>query len=506
MKLTSGATPKALVLAAVFFTSLSAIFIRLSNAPSVLIAAYRMSFTAAMLFPFFIREAVVHRLEKKKTRQSASVKDILLCAISGIFLAIHFATWIESLRFTSIASATVLVNTHPIFVFTIGFLFLKETLSRAALIYAAIALAGMVLLTVGDISRGASTFRGDLLALAGAFSVSGYMLIGRIVRQRMKLTSYVFIVYSICAGILLGMCLAAGIPLSGYPVAEYLIFFGMAFFCTILGHTVFNWALKHLKTSLVSVTTLAEPVYATVLGIIIFKEVPPITATIGGCVVLLGLFAFVRKEAAVEKKHNIFDEKAKHWDNNPAIVERNQAIAHAIADDIPLSKQMHALDYGAGTGQLSALLSSRLQSVLAVDTSEGMLNQLKEKVDQNSNITPLKHDLSTSDLPDRKFNLIYSAMTMHHVENVSLVLKRFYSMLEPDGYIALADLVKEDGSFHNSMGHIPHTGFEPKELAEKLQETGFASIAYKQIYIVKKEIDETQKEFPVFLITAQKNQ
>lgn len=298
MKITAGAAPKTLVFAAVFFSSLSAIFIRLSNAPSFLIAAYRMSFTPVMLFPFFIREATAHRLEKKKTRLSASVKDILLCAISGLFLAIHFATWIESLRFTSIASASVLVNTHPIFVFTVGFFFLKERLSKAALIYASIALAGMVLLSVGDISHGASTFRGDLLALAGALSISGYMLIGRIVRQRMRLTTYVFIVYSICAVIMVGMCLVTGIPLSGYPAVEFLIFFGMAFFCTILGHTVFNWALKHLKTSFVSVTILAEPVYATVMGIIIFKEVPPITAIIGGCVVLFGLFAFVRKEAA----------------------------------------------------------------------------------------------------------------------------------------------------------------------------------------------------------------
>jgi drug/metabolite transporter (DMT)-like permease/ubiquinone/menaquinone biosynthesis C-methylase UbiE len=465
-----------------------------------------MSFTAAMLFPFFIREAVADRIGKKKTRQSAAVKDILLCVISGIFLAIHFATWIESLRFTSIASATVLVNTHPIFVFTVGFLFLKERLSKTALIYAVIALAGMVLLSVGDISHGKSTFRGDLLALAGALSVSGYMLIGRIVRQRMKLTSYVFIVYSICALILLGMCIVTGVPLTGYPVSEYLIFFGLAFFCTILGHTVFNWSLKHLKTSFVSIAILGEPVYATVLGIIIFKEVPPTTAIAGGCIVLFGLFAFVRKETAVDKNNNVFDDKAKDWDGNPAIVERNQAIAHAIADAVPLSKQMRALDYGAGTGQLSTLLCTRLQSVLAVDTSEGMLDQLKNKVDQNNKITPLKHDLSVSDLPGRKFNLIYSAMTMHHIEDVSLVLKRFYNMLEPDGYIALADLVKEDGSFHNSMGHIPHTGFEPEELAGKLRETGFASIAYKQIYIVKKEIDDTQKEFPVFLITAQKYQ
>ena len=193
------------------------------------------------------------------------------------------------------------MNTHPIFVLAAGYLLYREKVTWKAMSFVVVAVAGSVLLSLGDSVHGANAVAGDLLALAGAVSVAGYMLIGRFVRQRMSATEYVFWVYSTAAVVLAVLVGVSNVRFFPYAPREYLIFLGLAFFCSILGHTVFNWALKYLRTTYVSTAILSEPVYATLMGIVIFSEIPGWITVLGGFVVLLGLFGFTRAEAESER-------------------------------------------------------------------------------------------------------------------------------------------------------------------------------------------------------------
>lgn len=510
MKTSFSPNPKAVVMLAVFFTSFSAILIRLSNAPSLTIAAYRMGFSVLLVTPLLIRER--RRPERGPSEPAGSeraqprrVSDLLLCVLSGVFLALHFGTWIEAVKHTTVASATVLVNTHPIFVVAAGYLFLGERLHRRSLLFVVGALAGTALLSYGDFALGGEALQGDVLAVLGAVTVSGYMLIGRIVRQRVSATKYVVVVYSVSAVLLIAANLVTGTPLWPYPLRELALFFGLAFFCTLLGHTLFNWALEHLKTSFVSMGILSEPVYATLMAVGIFGETPPAAVIAGGAVVLVSLLGFVRNEARVEAAlmatTNQFDEKAARW-NSDGHKNRNDAVAEAVRAHVPLTKDTRVLDFGAGTGLLSERLSPYVRSVVAVDTSQGMIDELRARLGDAANITARKHDLIAEPLDDQTFDLIVSSMTMHHVKDVATLLRRFHDHLAPDGYVALADLEPEDGSFHGGNTSVHHHGFDPSKLAARASEAGFRDAAWRRIYTIQRDRGQGTSHFHVFLLTA----
>jgi len=363
-------------------------------------------------------------------------------------------------------------------------------------------IAGMAILSFGDLAEATDSFTGDMLALSGAAAVSGYLLIGRYVRQRLEAFTYVVTVYLVAAVTLAIVAVASGTPVFGYALREYLIFLGIAFFCTLLGHTLFNWALRHLKTAFVSMAVLTEPVYATVLAIIIFSEVPATTTFVGGAVVLLGVLLFVREENTMEK-HNIFDEKAKNWDENPMQRARSEAVAQAIRRIVPLSPSTRVLDYGAGTGLVALNLAPDVGSVLAVDTSDGMLSELERKATERGLelVTPKNHNLEAEPLSEGPFDLIYSVMTLHHVKNVSVVLDRFAELLAPGGTLAIAELVTEDGSFHGHEHKVHHQGFDQDHLASELEKRGLCSASYERVFVIERD----GKSFPVFLLTAKKN-
>ena len=492
-------SPKLVVTIGVIFTSLSSTFVRSSTAPAVAIAMYRMWFSVILLLPFLIVEKA--RTASGRTAAHPRPSDYVLCLLSGVFLALHFWSWFASLQLTTIASATVLVDTHPIFVLILGFLVLRERVSKKAVAFVGVTLAGMAVLSFGDLAQGADTFAGDMLALGGAASVSGYMLVGRIVRQRMTAFEYVVLVYLVAAITLTFVAIASGVPLFGYAPREYLTFVAIAFFCTLLGHTLFNWALKFLKTSYISMIVLTEPVYATILGIIIFSEIPGVTTYIGGAVVLLGVFLFVKEEGKLEKD-NAFDEKAKSWDENPVRTARNDAVAEAIRRTIPLSKDTRALDFGAGTGLLSLELAPDVGSMLAVDTSEGMLAELTKKLADGGalNVTVRKHDLVAEQLQEGPFDLIFTVMTLHHVEDTDTLLDRFAELLSVGGYLAIAELVSEDGSFHGDGGDAHHRGFDPDDLAARLELRGIGSTAHEEVFLVERDTGS----YPVFLLTGRR--
>lgn len=279
--------PRGVVVAGVFFVSFSAILVRLSEAPPLIIATYRLGFSSVMLFPLFLRAG-------RDERGWFNGRILLLCTAGGVSLALHFYTWFASLRLTSVASAAVLVNTHPVFIVLGSFIFLKERIRGKSLPFIALTFVGSIVIALGDYGHGSSNLQGDLLALAGAFFVSVYMLVGRTVRKEVSLPLYAFTVYGISSVVLLILDMGTRSTLYPYAPREFLIFFLLALVCTIGGHTVFNWALRYVKPSFVSTAVLGEPVFASIFALLIFREKPSLFTLMGGLLVITGIFFFIR--------------------------------------------------------------------------------------------------------------------------------------------------------------------------------------------------------------------
>jgi ubiquinone/menaquinone biosynthesis C-methylase UbiE len=201
-----------------------------------------------------------------------------------------------------------------------------------------------------------------------------------------------------------------------------------------------------------------------------------------------------------------FDERAKDWDSDPKKVERARAVAEAIRSAIPLTSKMSALEYGCGTGLVSFALQSELGQITLADTSQGMLDVLTEKISASGvrNMKPLCLDLSADPMPSERFDLTYSLMTLHHIEGAKEILKKFHTLLEPSGILCVADLDKEDGTFHTDGTTDVHLGFERAELQRWVEDAGFTDIKFSTAYEIKKKIGDIEKTFPVFLLTARK--
>lgn len=313
--------PQLVVAIGVVFTSLSAIFVRLSDAPSLVIAAWRMVFTTGLVLPLFLveqagavrrptagHEPVAPRGSRSESAEASPVESpyhagaprggaIALSVLSGTFLALHFALWITSLEYTTVASSTVLVTTHPIIVAILGLLLLRERLAARSVLCMALALAGSVVLVWGGLGTGGSAPLGNLLAFLGAVTVAAYMILGRIVRRTLSVNAYTMIVYAVAGALLVAATLATGTKLTPYPLREFVLFASLALFCTMLGHSLFSWALKYVRPTLISTSILGEPVIASLLAVVIFAEVPEPTTIVGGIVILTGIFLFVRQEA-----------------------------------------------------------------------------------------------------------------------------------------------------------------------------------------------------------------
>lgn len=198
---------------------------------------------------------------------------------------------------------------------------------------------------------------------------------------------------------------------------------------------------------------------------------------------------------------NEFDLKAREWDNEKRHMERSVAIAATLEEMIPLNHSMQALEYGAGTGILSFLLKDRFSGITLMDSSQEMIKVCVEKTEyyQTRHIVPLWFDLEHRDYHE-KFDIIYNQMVLHHVNDVDTILDKFYRLLNPGGYLAIADLYTEDGSFHGPDVKV-HWGFDPDKLAKSLMHKGFVNTGYKTCFEVKRE---SGRKYPVFLLVAQK--
>jgi drug/metabolite transporter (DMT)-like permease len=229
-------------------------------------------------------------------------RDWLFSAIAGIFLAFHFILWFESLRFTSVASSTVLVTLQPLFAFAGTYLFFKERFTGKAILSGVIAIGGSVLISWGDFRISGTALFGDLLALAACALVTAYLMFGQTVRKRLSLITYTFTVYSISAMTLLVYVIAAGEPLGPYPASDWIYFILLALVPTLLGHTLFNWSLKWLSTSTISMAILFEPVGAAVLAYFLLGEYVAWYQAAGGMIVIGGIMLFLADGRMMKRK------------------------------------------------------------------------------------------------------------------------------------------------------------------------------------------------------------
>ncbi|MCX6303917.1 MAG: class I SAM-dependent methyltransferase [Bacteroidetes bacterium] len=203
---------------------------------------------------------------------------------------------------------------------------------------------------------------------------------------------------------------------------------------------------------------------------------------------------------------NDFDEKAREWDQNRMHLERTKSVARAMLDQIAVTPSMNALEFGAGTGLLSFFLKDLFAGITLMDTSAEMLKMAETKLTtgDHGKVKTLFFDLEKAAYTGEQFDIIFTQMVLHHIKDVDSILEKFYQMLRPGGFVAIADLNTEDGSFHDPGVEVHH-GFDPGNLSNRLEEVGFGEIACNQCFVIRKETGEGKTlEYPVFLLTAKK--
>jgi len=288
--------------------STSAILIRWSGAPSVVKAFYRVLFTTAAIAPFALRNRGGFR--------RVSRRDLGVAVVSGIALAVHFASFFESLEWTTVATSVTLITTQPVFVGVGAAVLLDERFSAGMAVGILVAMVGASVMSLGPLVVDASSsggvgsavsaafagstarLYGNALALGGAGVGAVYTLAGRSLRQRLPLFVYTFIVYAVCAAALGALAAGTATPLAGYARREWVLFAVMALVPGVAGHTVINWALRYVRSTVVSVSLLAEPVASTVLALVLLDEVPGAVAVFGAAVALVGIAITTRARTA----------------------------------------------------------------------------------------------------------------------------------------------------------------------------------------------------------------
>jgi len=268
--------------------STASIFIKLCDAPALIIATYRMVFASLILLPYALY---------KRTGGGWGRKEIGWLILSGFFLSLHFAFWIASLKYTSVASSVVLVSTHPIFVGIGSRLFLRERMGFYLILGILLSVLGSALISYGDTSLSEKALMGDGLALLGAMTASGYFLVGRKMRKSQDLLSYILPVYSTAALALIIFSLAFQEAFWGYSPSTYLYLLLLALIPQLIGHTTFNWALKYLPASMVAITILGEPVGSTVLAYFILGEGLTSWKVLGGVLILAGISIALKRKS-----------------------------------------------------------------------------------------------------------------------------------------------------------------------------------------------------------------
>jgi drug/metabolite transporter (DMT)-like permease len=290
--------PLLVLLAGVLIVSTSSILIRFAQqagAPSLSIAAWRLALASLVLTPIVL-------LRGHAELRALSRRDLLLAMASGAFMAVHFASWISSLAYTSVASSVALVSTNPLWVGLASLLLFRERLGWRTVAGIGATLLGTIMIGLADrASTQPNPALGNLLALVGSATVSGYLLIGRDLRRRIGVLSYIYVVYTTAAVILVLWALLARQPLLGFPPSVYLLLLGLALGPQLLGHTSFNYALSTLSATFVAVAILGEPVGSALLAFVVFGERFTRLQLAGFLLLMLGIFlASLEERAAPE--------------------------------------------------------------------------------------------------------------------------------------------------------------------------------------------------------------
>ena len=279
--------PMAMIIIGIIGISLSSILVKFSQAPSAVTAAWRLVWTVILMTPM-----VLGKREVRKELFSVDRKTVFLSCTSGLFLAIHFVVWFESLKHTSVASSTTIVCTEVIWV-ALGYcLFLEGKLSGKAIVAIAVTLGGSVLIALADSTGSGAHLYGDILALIAAVAVAVYTLLGRIVRENTSTSVYTYLVYSACALVLVILCLVQGISMVGYGFSAIIVGLLLSVFSTILGHSIFSWCLKYFSPSFVSASKLCEPVAASIMAAFLFREFPSTVQLFGSLFILGGVYYY----------------------------------------------------------------------------------------------------------------------------------------------------------------------------------------------------------------------
>lgn len=208
------------------------------------------------------------------------------------------------------------------------------------------------------------------------------------------------------------------------------------------------------------------------------------------------------------EKTNHFDTDALNWDNDIQKQERAKVFAVEINNFIKPANKLTALEFGCGTGLLSFQLKDVFKTITLADNSEGMINVLKDKIEKANikNFIPLLIDLLKENNSNEKYDVVYSLMTLHHIVDLQSAFEQFNSFTSKNGYLCIADLVKEDGSFHENIDDFDgHNGFEKEELTDLFKKHCFEPVFYKICFEIEKEVDGSQRIYPLFLMIGRKN-
>jgi drug/metabolite transporter (DMT)-like permease len=283
--------PYAALVIATLAVSFSAIFIRLSTAAAPTVVAYRMAFAALLLAPLLLTQPQGPRWPRAAERPAF--------ALAGVLLGLHFLPWTLSLSYTSVASSVLFVSMHPVLVALLAWILFRERISRSTVVGIALAVLGSAIIGGGDFRLSGRALTGDLLALLGAAGLAGYLLLGRRIRRDYSAVAYSLPVYAIAALTAAVVGGAFGDKLWPVRTVDLGLFFLLATVSTLGGHTVYNYALRHLPVSVVAVSFLGEPVGAALLAWILLRERPAASVLVGGAVVLAGLYLATRQPQAV---------------------------------------------------------------------------------------------------------------------------------------------------------------------------------------------------------------
>ncbi len=301
----------------VLAASTGAIFVRLAQGEgisSIEIAAYRLLFSVILLLPFAL-------LTSWQDFKLITRPTLLWCILGGFILSLHFASWITSLEYTTIASSVVLVTTTPIWIGLFSVLFQHEKLTKPFIYGLALSLMGGLVIAFSEecslsvkglvcgngSARVSAPLFGNLLALIGSWMAAGYLLIGKKVQKSITTTPYISIVYGVAAVLLIGISILSGSQLFTFRISGFVWLIGLAIIPQLIGHTSFNWSLKHFSPSYVSIALLAEPIGSTIFGLFIFKEIPSLLKLGGALVLLSGILIVSLNQSKTPNQSKVMD-------------------------------------------------------------------------------------------------------------------------------------------------------------------------------------------------------